>query len=436
MSTVVERRWGVVFYAFAVALAVIAWTTGPPTFRTWGPWVVGPYALGLVLAAAAVAGRGPGDRWWRWPPLVLASLASMAALANLAGRRVTGEWATGQVEVQVIEQMGRALLTTGTPYIDVGTLGRPPALVDYSPYSPLLAVPGLPSAIVGPHAATDPRWYCAAIFAGTAAAALWHLRAGWPAVALVAGPVTLLQAVSSGTDVVALGLTLLGLTLVVGIPCDGESDRRRALAGGVVLALGTATKLTAAPVLVVALVFAHWRLGTRATRRIAGAALVTTAVIHVPLLLAGPRAFVDNVVLFPAGLTEVVSVAADPFPGYLLASLGPVGRAAAVVLLLVVALAVLVVLFRRPPRTPAEAFLAAAATLTSAILVLPASRFGYFVHPLAFVGAALAAAAAPGRPGRSTITRGRTTEEAIGSTMAAVPRPRARRKQDRSARDR
>jgi hypothetical protein len=104
------------------------------------------------------------------------------------------------------------------------------------------------------------------------------------------------------------------------------------------------------------------------------------------------------VVRYPAGLTDVKSPAASPLPGHLIAQLGPAGRAVALALLAAAALAIMVWLVRRPPRDAAQAADRAAVALLVAMLLMPATRFGYLVYPLALAGSAFALRAAHPRP--------------------------------------
>jgi hypothetical protein len=99
---------------------------------------------------------------------------------------------------------------------------------------------------------------------------------------------------------------------------------------------------------------------------------------------------VEHVIRFPAGLTGVASPAASPLPGHLLAETGPAGRVATLVLLAMAAVAVLVWVLRWPPRSAAQAAERAAVGLLIAMLLMPATRFGYLIYPLVLTGAAIA----------------------------------------------
>ena len=62
----------------------------------------------------------------------------------------------------------------------------------------------------------------------------------------------------------------------------------------------------------------------------------------------------------------------------------PGGRAVAAALLAAAALGLAVWLVRRPPRDAAQAALVCATGLLAAILLIPATRFGYLLYPIAF----------------------------------------------------
>jgi len=81
----------------------------------------------------------------------------------------------------------------------------------------------------------------------------------------------------------------------------------------------------------------------------------------------------------------VTSPAQSPFPGYLIADNLPAGRAVAGALLAAAAVAIAVWLLRRPPRTAAAAAAICAWGLLAAILLMPSTRFGYLLYPVAFL---------------------------------------------------
>jgi hypothetical protein len=76
----------------------------------------------------------------------------------------------------------------------------------------------------------------------------------------------------------------------------------------------------------------------------------------------------------------------------------PGGRIVALCLLVAVGIAITVRLVRHPPRTAAEAGLIIGGGLLAAILLMPTTRFGYLLYPVAFL-----AWAAPLRSARAGV---------------------------------
>jgi len=107
--------------------------------------------------------------------------------------------------------------------------------------------------------------------------------------------------------------------------------------------------------------------------------------VLIPPFLVERDAFLENVIRFPLGHGVVTSPAQSPFPGYLISSALPGGRFIAAALLAAVALAIAVLLIRRPPRTAATAALFCGWGLLAAILLMPTTRFGYLLYPLALL---------------------------------------------------
>jgi hypothetical protein len=207
---------------------------------------------------------------------------------------------------------------------------------------------------------------------------------------------------------------------------------------GVVCALVVTIKLTALPALGVLAVAVLYRTAGRGAGRGAdrgadrggdrrdvrglaaflGAIVAASAVIVVPVLLVDPASFAEHVILYPAGLGQAGSPAESPLPGHLIASLGPVGHAAALALLAVAACAIVAWLLLRPPRDPAAATLRIAIALGTAIILAPATRWGYLVYPLALLGAMIGfVSAGPMRMRRRTdkATAGPTDDDLVAN---------------------
>jgi hypothetical protein len=160
-------------------------------------------------------------------------------------------------------------------------------------------------------------------------------------------------------------------------------------------------KYTAWPALAVLAVMVAARDGARAAIRLVAVTLGTAialAAALAPAALSRPVAIVENTVAYPLGLTSARSPAQSPLPGHILAAtFGPAGHAAAIILLALAGLALVASLVFMPPDSPAKAARRTALGLTSLFMLSPATRFGYFIYPLALYG--WAALTAPGRPG-------------------------------------
>ncbi len=310
---------------------------------------------------------------------------ALLPLVLQAVQRSQGRPGRAQEEVLVIEEGGRRLLETGTPYLDRAAIEALPAtgrLLGYLPYQPGMAVFGLPRAL-DPDAGwwSDARVWFALAFAATVGAALIILRrAGLSSTALVRAlqvvtvlPVCALTLATGGDDLPVLALCLLALALAA---------TGRPTAAGVAVGAAAALKLVAWPVLVILGVHA---LTQRRLGRYAIGALGIPALTALPALLRHRGAMAENVLAFPLGRGLVGSPAASPLPGHLLAVAVPGGQLLALALLAATAVLVAVRLVRRPTRTAADAAQLIGWTLLAAILFLPASRFGYLLYPVTFL---------------------------------------------------
>ncbi|RSN35022.1 hypothetical protein DMC61_06235 [Amycolatopsis sp. WAC 04169] len=408
-----------VFYTgcliFAVVNTAVAEFYG---YRVWANFAVAGYGLAVVhtgwLTIAARRGKAlPGALGSRWIGIgAIGLFAMILPLGMLVIRRLTGvdwlvtpnSWAA-QPEVWVIERSAKLLLENGTPYVDVTALGRAVEVNDYTPYGPVMTVFGLPRALLGggpvANALTDARWMFA--LAAVACVLLTLRLLKWPKIPVSAAqlalacPLTALTWAVAGPDLAIVGLLVLSFALAA---------TGRAVLSGLVLALVVSAKLIVAPAIVVLGVLLITRRGPRALGGFAAALVVTTLVLHVPVYLVDPKAFVEHVFRFPMGIGVIKSPAASPLPGHLIASLGPVGTAVSFALLGIAAVAILVWLLRRPPATGSDALLRMAVGLVALIMLTPATRYGYLVYPLVLLGARLAFLAAETRetavPGKGT----------------------------------
>jgi len=156
-------------------------------FRVWGNFAVVGYLFAFVHALVLVLTRRPGSRWV--PVGYVVVLAMVVPMFVLVFKRMTGrDWGspahsmTAQPEVWVIERAGRLLLRTGSPYVDLSTLSRPPVVDDYTPYGPAMALLGLPNALFGRSVVTDARLVAFVVTVGIFLVVL--KIAGWPRLAV------------------------------------------------------------------------------------------------------------------------------------------------------------------------------------------------------------------------------------------------------------
>jgi hypothetical protein len=185
-------------------------------------------------------------------------------------------------------------------------------------------------------------------------------------------PICALTLAVGGDDLPVLALCLLALAY---------AGRSRDGAAGVAVGLAGALKLFAWPVALVLLALAIQR---RRARGYAAGAFGIPVLALVPAFLVDAGAAVENVIRFPLGRGLVRSPAASPFPGHLIATGLPGGSAIAAALLVLAGIAIGVWLIRRPPRDAPAAALVCAIGLLTATLLMPATRFGYLLYPVAY----------------------------------------------------
>jgi len=384
--------------AFALGSAIASEFYG---YRVWGDFATVGYGLAAAHTCWLLAGHRhrrerTGPLRSRWIGLgFVGTLAMLVPLIVLVIRRLTGvDWLitpfswSAQPEVWVIERSASLLLKHGTPYVDVTALGRPPVVNDYTPYGPVMSVFGLPRALFGggplANALTDARLYFALVACLCVLSALRLLR--WPRVPVAAAqlalacPLTALTWSVAGPDLAIVGLLVLAVAL---------ATRDKPALSAVVLAMVVSAKLIVAPAVLVLAVLVLARQGKRTLAWFAGVFVGASVVFTLPTFLVAPKPFVEHVIRFPSGLGVVVSPAASPLPGHLLAGIPVAGKAIAFVVLGAAAVAVLVWLVRRPPTTGSDALLRTAVGLGAAILLSPATRYGYLVYPLVLLGAML-----------------------------------------------
>ncbi len=399
-----RREWRLDLLFYGVSLLFAAGNAAFSEFygyRVWGNFAAAGYLLALVISLLSRTDLANASSLLRsrWIPVgVAVLLAGVVPLLVLVFRRapgfVWGDWPwsfPSQPEVWVVERSARLLFDNGTPYPDLSLLGRPPHPDDYTPYGPAMTVFGLPRALFGDGPFTDARVAFAVV---TVLAIVLALKVmGWPKVPVpaaqlaVVSPLTLLTVVVAGDDIPVIALIVLAAALAF----RAGPGRARACAvwAGLAIAVVVNMKLTALPALAVLAVALLAHRGWRALLIFLGTVVTASAALVIPVLAVDPASFVEHVILYPAGLGEAGSPAESPLPGHLIAQLGSVGHAAALALLAAAACAITAWLVIRPPRDPADVMLRTATGLGAAIILAPATRWGYLVYPLAMIGAML-----------------------------------------------
>ncbi|MEV4627610.1 glycosyltransferase family 87 protein [Micromonospora sp. NPDC049523] len=425
------------YAASAVFAAVTAATSTLLPHRAWGTVATAGYLLAaLAVTGQLVARRRGATR--------LAGTAARAVLTAVTWvttallpmvwqcvERAGGRTDRAQEEVVVIEHAGIRLLDHGTPYLGPDAIRALPAgdqLLGYTPYQPGMALFGLPRAIAGNGWWTDARIWFALVTAIALVVAVTTLRRtgngptraatgperldGPPArdSALVRAvqlatvlPICALTLATGGDDLPVLALCLLALAF---------GANHRFGAAGVAIGLAGALKLFAWPVALVLIGYAATR-GWRTAARLAAGAIGLPVAALIPVQLVDSSALVENVLRFPLGHGVVSSPAQSPFPGYLIAAALPAGRVIAAALLVGVGLLIAVRLVRRPPRTAGSAALICGYGLLAAIALMPSTRFGYLLYPIAFL--AWAPALWLARPGSGPAAADRTPPAAAST---------------------
>jgi hypothetical protein len=348
---------------FAVFAAVTC-VTGMPAQRVWAYWATGAYLAGAIGLACAPRAKS----WWVSGVTFVVLFAPLLQLAM--------NW-QAQHEIWMVQHAAERL-AGGQPLYptDDGSLSD---MNGYFPYLPAMALLGLPALLARglglPQVMTDVRWTFVAVYLALATITIRDLRGdrvqAW--LWFVASPATALPLATGGDDLPVIGLLLVALTL---------SRQRRTVAAGAMAGLACAAKLTAWPVGVALGVMTLVRHGRVKARWFWLVSFVVTAVFVVPVLIIEPRGFYLHEFAYPGGLARVVSPAASPFPGHLLANSLPAGHWVALGLLGGCAVGMLGWLAWRPPHNEAAVAWFSAAALTVAMLLLPASRPGYLVYPI------------------------------------------------------
>jgi hypothetical protein len=104
-----------------------------------------------------------------------------------------------------------------------------------------------------------------------------------------------------------------------------------------------------------------------------------------PVAAIWPSALLDNTIKFPLGLASLQSAAASPLPGHVMADTGAAGHLIAIGLLVLAGVGIAASLVIRPPKTVPSAVWRLIIGLTLMFTLAPATRYGYFIYPLALL---------------------------------------------------
>lgn len=375
-----SRRWLVAcFVAFTGYAFAMLFTGGNDA--AWARWAVGGYA---VAAIAALCSRRVAV-----PLLVALGFGIVAPTVWLVLR------APATPDVVVVTQSARLLLHHGSPYLPAGQLT---SVLSYNPYLPAMALFGMPQAAGLPGLIGDTRSWLVAVTLVLFAASFWIAAprwrrqadrrgaAAWAAVFAVGSPVLALELAVGITDGPVIAMVCLALACVAR---SVTRSSRLLTVAGLAVGLACAMKFTAWPALPVIAALLWARDGRQVAARFTVVSVVTAVAgvaAFAPALLAHPGTLVQNVVLFPLGLTHHKTPAASPVPGHILADAGPAGHAAAIAVLIAAGVAVAASLVVRPPADIRATALRLAAGLVLLFALAPASRFGYFSYPIALLG--------------------------------------------------
>jgi hypothetical protein len=376
-----EGRRDALWYAgFAVVALVVGLVERVPLARTWGLVASAAYLSGALLSAGLARSL---PRRITVAIVVMAGAALVPLGLELWWRAENGLGTHAKSETVVTEEAARAFFEGENPYaadFSDGPLGRfPPGVDVHFPYLPGNLIFGLGRPLLGDGAIGDARPVFAAVFLGTVVAGLRRSRAPsgvrLRAFMLVAvSPLGARYVVGGGNDLPVIGALLLALVLL---------ERRRPGAAGIAAGLAATVKLTAWPLLPFLVSAARDRAGRPARPRTAVVVGAVVIVAVAPFLAWDPAAMIEDVLLYPLGLTSGGTPAASPTLGRLMAQAFPGARAAiAVSAGVVVAALTLWLLVRHPPRSARDVSRATSLVLLVATALATAGRFGYLVYAI------------------------------------------------------
>jgi hypothetical protein len=402
-----EKGDALLYLASALFALGTIYTSTNPLYQVWGRMSLAPFAFG---AAASI-----GIAWWirrarrRRPAgrlsqeqhrrawlarIAVAVCVFVGALAiplslevlwrfdGVAGSHV-------QPEGPTVEVGGQDLVKGQDPYKKIVHLDHPvkyhapgePDTPGFLPYLPLMAVLGIPSDIWPNNGLSDARIFFCVTTLAAAAVALALCRADGrrkfrALQALLILPLASLPLATGGDDIPVVAFLLLAMVL---------AQRRQPFASGIVLGIASAMKFTAWPLALLALFAARNRKGERKPLSMLAGLLVVAIPTIFPFALRGPIALIDDVVLFPLGLSAIPSTAASALPGHELVLAFPaLHRILPLSVGFVLVLVLARYLYKRRPSTVAQVCDITGIVMCALILLAPNPRVGYLLYPINF----------------------------------------------------
>jgi glycosyl transferase family 87 len=405
----ISPEWGdaLLYFASALFALLTIYTSDNALYQVWGRMALSPFAFGAVASALLAWAlrrrrhRNPGGalterqhrRAW-FARIAVAVCVFAGALAIPLGYEILWRFdgVAGshlQPEVTSVEVGGQDLVHGQDPYTKLVRLDHPakyhpPGAPDYPgflPYLPLMAVAGIPSEIWPNNGLSDARIFFCLTTLAVAAVALYLCRADArrkirAIQALVILPLASLPLATGGDDIPVAAFLLLAVVL---------AQRRRPFLSGVAFGIASAMKFTAWPLAALALFAARDRKGERRPFSMLAGMIVVAVPTIFPFVLRGPSALIDDVVLFPLGLSAIPSTAASALPGHVIVTAFPsLHRALPLSVGIVLAVLLARHLYRRTPSTAAEVCMIAGVVMSVLILLAPDPRVGYLLYPINF----------------------------------------------------
>ena len=251
----------------------------------------------------------------------------------------------------------------------------------FLPYLPLMAVLGIPSDIWPTNGLSDARIFFCLTTLAVAALALYLCKAdGRRKIRalqfLIILPLASLPLATGGDDIPVVSFLLLAMVL---------AQRRSPFASGLALGIASAMKFTAWPVAVLALFAARGRKGERRPLVMLAGILVVAVPVIFPFALRGPIALIDDVVLFPLGLSAIPSTAASALPGHVLVHDFPsLSRVLPLSVGLILTVVLARYLYKHTPSTVSQVCSISGVVMLALIVLAPNPRVGYLLYPINF----------------------------------------------------